>query len=494
MEPCPLANSYWVLPGRLLAGEHPAGPTEEATRERLVKLLASGIQCFVDLTEPVEIAPYDGTLPLHIEYQRKPIPDHGLPGRREHMIEILDCLRDALLAGKPTYVHCRAGIGRTGTVVGCLLAEEHGGEQALAELNRLWRQSARSSDWDSIPETPAQTEYIRLWRPGTSGAQAHSAPVTSLAEGREEATGADPLQQPAALAAAQALRERFLGTLLGLAVGDAVSAATQFRRPGSFAPVADLIGGGPFGLPPGGWSDDTAMALCLAESLLEREGFDPADQVERYRRWQREGYLSATGRCLGITAATTRALAAAQWRRQPFSGSHDPRQLDPEPLSRVAPVAMFFFATPEEAACMAGEAARTTSQANTVLAACRDLARMLALALSGAPKSAILAKASTALPQGAGHGVCQVLSGAIEAFAATASFREAVLHAANLGGDSDVISAVCGQLAGAYYGAGAIPAAWRAALMRRTLIEACADRLLTHALTRMSEPPVHHEE
>ncbi len=122
----------------------------------------------------------------------------------------------------------------------------------------------------------------------------------------------DPLLEPDTLAAARSLRERFLGALLGLAVGDAVAAATQYRQPGTFTPVGDMIGGGPFELPRGGWSDDTAMALCLADSLLAAERFDARDQVERYKRWQREGYLSATGQCLGITASTARALAMAR--------------------------------------------------------------------------------------------------------------------------------------------------------------------------------------
>ena len=476
MGPLPLPNSYWVFPGRLLAGEHPAGPTPEATRERLGKLLSAGIECFLDLTEPSETDAYDGALPLSIEYQRKPIPDHGLPARREHMLEILDCLREALREETPVYLHCRAGIGRTAMVVGCLLAEDGAGQDALEALNRLWRQSERSRDWERVPETEAQTEYIRLWRP--QALTCESPPEAEPARG-------DPLLQAPALAAARALRERFLGALLGLAVGDAVAAPTQFRRPGSFLPVGDMVGGGPFNLPPGGWSDDTAMALCLAESLLER-GFDPADQSERYRRWQREGYLSATGRCIGITASTARALAAAQWRRQPFSGSHDPKQLDPEPLSRVAPAVMFCFASPDEAVRIAGETARTTCQSSAVLTACRGLANILVVALSGRSKAEILAQAAAQLPrQGGGKGAGQALSGAIEAFAATGTYREAVLHSANLGGDSDVTSAVCGQIAGAHYGVVGIPAAWREILLHRSLIESFADRLLTHALTQM---------
>ncbi len=472
----PLPNTYWALPGLLLAGEHPSGLTGEATRQRVSALVAAGIECFLDLTHPDEIEPYDQALPFHIEYLRKPIRDHGLPERREHMMEILDCLHDALRAGTPVYVHCRAGIGRTGMVVGCLLVERGlTGEQALDQLAALWRQSERSQVWPSVPETAAQTDYVRCWVPREQPFSA--APV-------------DPLLDSATLAAARSLRERFLGALLGLAAGDAVAAATQYRRPGTFAPVGDLLGGGPFALPRGAWSDDTAMALCLADSLLAADGFDVRDQVERYQRWQREGYLSATGQCLGITASTARALAMAQWRRQLFSGSHAPDQLDPEPLSRVAPVVLFFFAAQEEALQLASEAARTTCQAPAVLAACRDLAWALHLALSGQPKARILAEAARGAepaPAKRRNGsAAEALAVALEAFAATDNFRDAVLHAANHGGNSDVAAAACGQLAGAFYGVSAIPAAWRDCLAQRPLIESYADRLLQHALLRMS--------
>lgn len=477
----PLPNCYWVLPGRLLAGEYPGGINPAQTNERLLRLFEAGVDCFLDLTRPGELAPYHLALPLNVDHDRKPIPDHSLPETRAHMAEILECLGEALRAGRTVYLHCRAGIGRTGMVAGCLLVERGlAGDAALGELNRLWQQSERSKRWPSIPETQEQIEYVRSWAPSSDAGA--GAPVDP-----------DPLLEPATLSAARALRERFVGALLGLAVGDAAAAATQYRRPGQFDPVGDLLGGGPFDLPRGAWSDDTAMALCLAESLLECGGFDARDQVARYHRWQTQGYLSATGQCLGITAATARALAKAQWRRHTFAGSHDPQVQDPEPLSRVPAAVLYFFADAAEAVGEAAEAARTTCQAPAVLGACRSLARALHAALSGQPRELILeagraadtpvrdagAQAPTDL---AGATAPAALAAALDAFERTHSFRDAVLAAANLGGHSDVVTAACGALAGAHYTAGAVPTLWRNSLMRQDLIEGYADRLLTRAL------------
>ncbi len=470
----PLPNSYWVLPAQLLAGEHPLGATVEATRARLTRLLEAGVNCFIDLTQPAETPDYQAVLPLTVDYLRRPIPDHGVPAERVQMREILDHVHSAVSAGKIVYLHCRAGIGRTNLVVGCLLVERGlGGPEALVELNRLWQRSARAAHWPAVPETLEQTEYVRNW----SGAAAE----------------ADPLLEPATLAAARGLRERFQGALFGLAVGDAVAAATQYRRPGRFTPVGDMLGGGPFDLPRGAWSDDTAMALCLAESLLECEGFDARDQVERYRRWQRDGYLSATGQCLGITASTARALAVAQWRRQAFSGTHDPEVQGAETLSRVAPAVMYFFARETVAVQQAAEAARTTSQAPRALAACRALALALHAALSGQPKAAILARAG-ALPEplvasgtpAPRTSATAALAAALDAFGTTHNFRDAVLSAANRGGNSDVVAGAAGALAGAHYTAGAIPTLWRNSLMKKQLIEECADRLLAHAMLELA--------
>jgi ADP-ribosyl-[dinitrogen reductase] hydrolase len=640
-NPTPLRNSYWVVPGKVLAGEHPGGTTIEATRERLQRLTAAGVECFMDLTEPSELKPYDPELPLSIEYLRKPIRDHGIPAQRGHMVEILDCIQDAVESGRCVYIHCRAGIGRTGTVVGCLLVERGlPGEAALDELNRLWQQSERSQNWGSVPETDALFVFVRTWKPqlglGTGGAapgvratvfpktlppldastdddesddnfpfagllvgdkpanglpgrgapvrgtpagggaRPAGAPVRDVSAGRvrggdapprearaggdlpasdpsvwalrtggtpggatpvRDAPGGsgapragtprrdapiadpragslpvtggstrdarrppdvahpaaaapptaavdDPLLDPEVLAAAGTLRDRFLGALLGLAVGDAVAAATQFRRPGTFTAVGDMLGGGPFDLPRGAWSDDTSMALCLAESLLETNAFNARDQMERYRRWQQEGYLSATGQCVGITASTARAIAMAQWRRQAFSGSHDPSQVDPEPLSRVVAPVLFFFASSGQATDQATEAARTTCQAPVVLDACRSLASALHAALSGQPKAVVLERVASAAT--GGRGAPAALTAAAAAFGATANFRDAVLYAANLGGDSDVVTAVCGQLAGAHYGVKAIPTSWHNGLMRKELIVGFADRLLAHAMLGLS--------
>lgn len=474
--PPPLPNSYWVLPGKLLAGEHPRrSPAAAETLERLHQLMDAGIDCFFDLTMPGEMDSYENELPPGVVYVRKPVIDHGIPARREQMVDIIAHLQQSLASGRRVYVHCRAGIGRTGTVIGCFLVERGWvGEGALDELNRLWQQSERSQSWSYVPETEEQVAFVHDWTPvaRAAGNAAPPAPTPVSIPVR-------PAARPAAPLVDRGLRDRFQGALLGLAIGDALAVPTQGRRAGSFESVSDLRGGGPFQLPGGAWSDDTAMALCLAESLLECNGFAVHDQVERYCRWQREGYLSATGVCVGIRPHTARALAAAQWRRQVFAGSHDPKQLDPEVLSRVAPAVMFAFDSVENAVAMACDAARTTCQAPVVVETCREFATLLHAALGGRAKDRVLLPkpqtthtASSTAPH--------VLATAIWAFRSTDNFQDALLRAANVGGNSDVVAAVCGQLAGAWYGARAIPPLWRNVVFQRERIVELANRLFAH--------------
>jgi ADP-ribosyl-[dinitrogen reductase] hydrolase len=120
------------------------------------------------------------------------------------------------------------------------------------------------------------------------------------------------------------LRERYAGALLGLAAGDALGTTVEFKAPGTFKPITDIVGGGPFGLKPGQWTDDTSMALCLADSLIKKRGFDPKDQMDRYCRWRKEGYLSSTRTCFDIGITVKTALADYLRTGEPFAGSTDP--------------------------------------------------------------------------------------------------------------------------------------------------------------------------
>ncbi len=294
---------------------------------------------------------------------------------------------------------------------------------------------------------------------------------------------------------------RFSGCLLGLAVGDALGATLELCPRGSFAPIADMIGGGPHALAAGQWTDDTAMALCLAESLLACEGFDARDQMQRYVRWWQHGHWSSTGVCFDIGVTTTTALQRFSRDGEPFAGSRAPESAGNGSLMRLAPVPIFFFPDVAAAERYAAESSRTTHAAAEAVDACRLFARVLCRALAGEPKDAILhadaasfagAPAIAAVARGAylakterairGSGyVVESLEAALWCFAQSASFEDAVLRAANLGDDADTTAAICGQIAGAHYGEASIPAAWLAKLARRDEIAALAARLADSA-------------
>ncbi len=170
--PKPFANCYWVEPGRLLAGEYPGARSEDATRRRVRALIEAGFDCFVDLTAEGELDGYDVWLPrehgrITVRHVRRPIPDHGIPPDTATMTAILDEIDGAIGRGARVYVHCRAGIGRTGTVVGCWLARRGlGGREALERLNQLWLDCGRALTWPTTPETDAQVDFVLRWQEG----------------------------------------------------------------------------------------------------------------------------------------------------------------------------------------------------------------------------------------------------------------------------------------------------------------------------------------
>lgn len=295
--------------------------------------------------------------------------------------------------------------------------------------------------------------------------------------------------------------ERARGSLLGLAVGDAVGTTVEFRSRDSFAPLTDMVGGGPFGLQPGEWTDDTSMALCLATSLLETGRFDARDQMERYLRWRDEGYLSSNGRCFDIGMTVSAALNRYRATGDPFSGSTDRFSAGNGSIMRLAPVPLFYWSDEAEAIRMSGESSRTTHGADECVDACRYFGLLLLRALNGLSKEAILAEGEPSLVsapairaiaaasyrgktrdeiRGSGYVVAS-LEAALWCFATTDSFENAILAAANLGDDADTTAAVCGQIAGAFYGESGIPSRWLDRLVMVGEIRQLADQLVEAA-------------
>ncbi|HSG50013.1 MAG TPA: ADP-ribosylglycohydrolase family protein [Longimicrobiales bacterium] len=189
---------------------------------------------------------------------------------------------------------------------------------------------------------------------------------------------------------------RARGALLGLAVGDAVGTTLEFQPRGTFAPITDMEGGGPFDLMPGQWTDDTSMALCLGESLLECGGFDPVDQLRRYTRWFEDGYWSSVGHCFDVGGTVMMALMEFKLTGNAFSGPTHPQSAGNGSIMRLAPVVLHYHPDAEKAEHFAAESSRTTHGAEEAVAGCRILARMLMAALEGKAKEVVLRAAPPA--------------------------------------------------------------------------------------------------
>lgn len=279
--------------------------------------------------------------------------------------------------------------------------------------------------------------------------------------------------------------DRFLGCLLGLACGDAVGTTVEFKPRGTFTPLTDMVGGGPFNLEVGQWTDDTSMALCLASSLLEQADFDVHDQMLRYERWQTQGYWSSNGRCFDIGNTVSQALRRFKQTGDAIAGSTAAHSAGNGSIMRLAPIPMFYFsASQAQVEQQAAASSITTHGAIECVDACRLLAAILQRALGGEPKEAVLFSDNQAFVgtekivaiaqgeyrdkaasdiRGTGY-VVDSLEAALWCFYHTDSFGEAILLAANLGDDADTTAAICGQVAGAFYGKSGIPSSWLAHL------------------------------
>lgn len=319
---------------------------------------------------------------------------------------------------------------------------------------------------------------------------------------------------------ANAVCDRARGALLGLAVGDALGSTLEFTRRDSRPRHTEMIGGGPFGLAPGQWTDDTSMALALAESLVAHPTLDPRDLMDRFVRWWHEGAYSCTGACFDIGGTTRAALARYARTGDPFAGSTAPDTGGNGSLMQLAPAALAALDDPWAADRIARDQGRTTHGAPEAVEACAYLVQVLRAAIRGetdvlrprawigadcdglfprlwrsdehdhlTPYPQAQAAKVEAIAQGAwrkkprdrirstGYAI-DTLEAALWAAGTTDTFEDALVLAVNLGGDADTVGAVSGQLAGALYGASAIPERWLAPLAWRARITELADRLI----------------
>ena len=299
------------------------------------------------------------------------------------------------------------------------------------------------------------------------------------------------------------MNDRRRGTLIGLAVGDALGAAVEFKSPGSFPPVTGYRNGGPHRLEAGEWTDDTSMALALADSIATA-GWDLNDQASRYVEWWKTGKYSVNGRCFDIGITTQGALANFLADKDALtSGDCSDRASGNGSIMRLAPVPIRFgHLYPEkldELSRLAEESSLPTHASEQCLSACRYLATVLAALIHGEDRDKVLSPDWQPLQdlneikplhpliqeiaqgsfrqrkppaiQGSGW-VVKSLEASLWAFHDADTFEEAVLKAVNLGDDADTTGAICGQLAGAYWGESGISESLRSGLARMDMIEA----------------------
>lgn len=308
-------------------------------------------------------------------------------------------------------------------------------------------------------------------------------------------------------------RDRARGALVGLACGDAVGTTVEFSPPGTFEPVTDMVGGGPFQLRPGEWTDDTSMALCMAESIVDRRTLDLADHHRRYLAWYRDGRLSSNGRCFDIGNTCASQLHRFERTGEAVDPNPDQESAANGSLMRLAPVPIASFRDLAAAAELSAESSRSTHPAQRPVDACRVYGAMIAALIDGAdyhdvahpdfwqwgelhPQVATVVSGSyrtKADHEIRGTGFCiDALKAALWAVEGAVDFRDAVLRATNLGDDADTTAAIAGQLAGARWGWSGIPTEWRERVVMADRLVSLADAL--HDLEGPAPDRWHHDD
>mgnify|MGYP001129838716 CR=1 FL=1 len=399
----------------------------------------------------------------HMDWFHLPIRDVSTPDEafEQTWIEAGPNLRSRLRQGFDIVIHCKGGLGRAGTIAARLLVE---------------------FGWDAVEAI----RNVREARPGAIETAQQEAWIRRQSPVREKR----PSQN------ATDILSRARGAMIGLAVGDALGTTLEFAPRDVDPLLTDIIGGGPFNLNPGEWTDDTSMALALAESLAICGQVDEHDLMGRFLAWRDEGAYSSNGYCFDIGATVNAALERWIDTSNPVAGSTDPDAAGNGSLMRLAPVAIRFWDNASALNDAAARQSRTTHGASEAVDACIIYARMISAAIRGRPLDELLrlpgkglSDRISAIVAGSWRGkrrsdiqasgyVVHSLEAALWSIGRTGNFAEAVLVAANLGEDADTTAAITGQLAGALYGEDDIPASWRQRIVGYDRIIDLTDKLL----------------
>ncbi|ABD24707.1 ADP-ribosyl-(dinitrogen reductase) hydrolase [Novosphingobium aromaticivorans DSM 12444] len=404
----------------------------------------------------------------HIDWHHLPIKDCGTPDPsfEAEWETVGEELRNRLRNGFNVLLHCKGGLGRAGTVAARLLVELGWDANKAVSSIREVRPNAI--------ETLDQFNHVLSARHVPE-----CQPDTSL----------------------DAMRDRAVGILLGLAVGDAVGTTLEFQPRNAYPRLTDMVGGGPFALTPGEWTDDTSMALALGDSLLISNGLDEADLMRRFAAWRDQGEYSVNGQCFDIGNTVSSALRSWKQSGNPIAGPTAPHTAGNGSLMRLGPIAVRFFRDREAMRDAAARQSRTTHGASDAVDACVAFAEMLANAINGWTRTevlqspdwlqytgtinAIVAGSWRGLPRSkvrASGYVAHSLEASLWSVGRSGTFEQAVLAAANLGEDADTTAAITGQLAGALHGAAGIPRRWLARLAWSQRIREMANALFSQGL------------
>lgn len=474
VSPPPFPNSYWLEPGRILCGEYPRDFDDLEDHEGMTAILQAGVRVFLDLTEEGELKPYRGialatAASLGIDpgedltFLRHSIRDVSVPRRTQEMRDILRAIRRERHRGRTLYLHCWGGRGRTGTVAACVLNElfGHRGDEALAVLSSRWQACAKAAFSES-PETDEQRRYVREWNPAGTV-------TTSVVR----------------------------AALLGAAIGDALGVPVEFqsRTARQADPVTGMRAYGTHHQPAGTWSDDTSMIVATMTGLIESGGCDPAAVMQQFGCWLDQARHTPHGVVFDIGNATHSALARARSGTPALEcGGTSENSNGNGSLMRILPIALAYADDPDLIDKASGISSLTHAHERSRFCCAfyclvaSDLMHGGSIEEATAFAWEILDHRWTFSPaerlhfdalhpdrlfargedeiHSSGH-VIDTLEAALWVNARHDEFADAVLHAVNLGDDTDTTGCVAGGLAGILHGEGAIPGEWLEALVKR---------------------------